>query len=266
MGLWVADGEKGLMREAGGGFACLGPPGYALCAGGGRVYCAGAGRCLCCRGNTGEALFDFPVPPGVCALRLFRGMICALSTEADSVSAYDPDTGQMLYAAPAGTYPRDLCAGGRWLAAAGGAAGEAVLMEGALRRASAFRVPGTACAVGFQPRGLYVLCAAGEEEPEARLMRVSFRGVGEEMYADPQPPASLCALPDGGCLVGCRGSVTLLRRDGSPAARWPCAYPARLRLCARGALACDSWQGRVRLLNGGELYRGGEPLDALFFP
>ena len=34
-----------------------------------------------------------------------------------------------------------------------------------------------------------------------------------------------------------------------------------LRLCARGALACDSWQGRVRLLNGGELYRGGEPLD-----
>ena len=70
-------------------------------------------------GGIGEALFDFPVPPGVCALRLFRGMICALSTEADSVSAYDPDTGQMLYAAPAGTYPRDLCAGGRWLAAAG---------------------------------------------------------------------------------------------------------------------------------------------------
>ena len=37
MGLWVADGEKGLIREADGAFARVGPPGFALCAGGGRV-------------------------------------------------------------------------------------------------------------------------------------------------------------------------------------------------------------------------------------
>lgn len=266
MALWVADGERGLMRKTQEGFARVGPPGYALCAGMGRVYCAGAGRCLCCRGDTGEELFDFPVPPGVCVLCLFRGMVCALSTEADCVTAYDPETGEMLYAAPAGAYPRDLCPGGEWLAVAGGAAGEILLLDGEMRRAARFRLPGTVCGACFQPRGLYALCAAGEEELKARLLRVSLRGVWEEIFLDPQPPASLCALADGKCLVGCREGVIKVRQDGKAVGRWRCAYPARLRLCRGGAIVCDSWQGEVRMLSGQTLYRGGEPLDAVYLP
>ncbi len=263
MGLWVADGEKGLIREADGAFARIGPPAYALCAGGGRVYCACAGLCQCRDGRTGKPLFDFPLPPGVCALCLFGGMVCALSTEADCVAACDPATGQMLYSAPAGAYPRDLCPCGRLLAVAGGAAGEVLLMDEGLRLTARHRVPGAARAVRMLPRGLYVLCAAGEEEPASRLIRISPRGVSEEVYSDPRPPTVLCALPDGRCLAGCRESVALLRPDGRLLGRERCAYPARLRPCRRGVMMCDSWQGTVRLFSGGLMYRGGEPLDAL---
>ncbi len=54
MGLWVADGEKGLMMVDGGGCRRAGPPGEALCGAGGRIWCAGAERCRCYAEATGE--------------------------------------------------------------------------------------------------------------------------------------------------------------------------------------------------------------------
>ena len=124
MQLWVADGEAGLMRTVNGACIRVGPPGNALCAGWGRVYCAGQSCCVCYDRLTGKMLFDVSVPSGVCALAILEDRVCALSADADSVTAFSALTGEMLFSAPAGINPRDLCISrqGRFLAAAGGEA------------------------------------------------------------------------------------------------------------------------------------------------
>ena len=102
MQLWVADGERGLMRAEDGALHRLGPPCGALCVGWGRIFCAEQHRCVCRGQETGEALFDLPLPTGVCALTVWESQVCALSADADSVTAFSPDTGEILFCAPAG--------------------------------------------------------------------------------------------------------------------------------------------------------------------
>ena len=54
-----------------------------------------------------------------------------LSAEADSVHTRLTATGELIFAAPAGVFPRSLCldASGRWLLAAGGAVDEAYVLS-----------------------------------------------------------------------------------------------------------------------------------------
>ncbi len=258
--IFAADREAGLFRLDGGR---MGPGGQAVCAGFGRVYCAGPGECRCYSAGTGEMLGVFPVPTGVCAMACLGGMVYALSSDSDSVSAFHPETGQLLIAAPAGMYPRALCKSpcGRYLAVAGGAAGEILIFDGQLRPVGRRRVPGTACGVCFLPRGLCALCAVGDGEISSRLYCISPRGNVEERFAHPAPPCALCALPGGGCLVGCHGEIVCLRPDGKISFRLPCAYPAKFLQTGRETLLCDAWQGTVRTLNGRTLYQGREPCD-----
>lgn len=268
MNIWVADGARGLMRGSGGAYRQMGPPGNALCLSGGRVFCAGQNRCACLDRESGETLFDFPVPTGVCALAALGDVVCALSSDADSLSAFSAQTGEMLFSAPAGAYPRDLCVSpcGRYIAVAGGAAGEVALFDETLACVQRRRVPGAACAVCFLPRCLAVLCAVGDGDLSSRLLRVSPRGVIEEMYSCPSAPCALCATPGGQCLMGCHGAVFRLRADGHLSYRVPCAYPARLRNFREGALICDAWQGCVLTVTGRPLYTGKEPWDVAITP
>ena len=269
MQLWVADEERGLMRDEDGACRLAGPPGSALCAGWGRVFCAGQRCCVCVDRRTGEALFDVPVPTGVCAMAVMGEAVCALSADADSVTAFSVKTGELLFSAPAGAYPRDLCVSpqGRLLAVAGGAAGNVTLMDGGLRPFREYRLPGTVCGVCFPPRCLMALCAVEQGDAVAsRLLRLSARGTQQEIAASPLPPACLCALPDGGCVMGCMGEAVLFspRRQAVLRRAFPC--PARIRPSARGPLVCDPCRGGVFLLTGESLYRGKSPQDALLLP
>lgn len=267
MQLWVADGEKGLMRACGGGWSRVGPPGDALCAGWGRVYCAGQGRCAC-YGLRGEALFDAALPSGVCALALLGERVYALSSDADSVTAISALNGETLLCAPAGAYPRDLCVSrqGRHLAVAGGAAGRVLLLDAELRCVQAYPVPGTVCGVCFRPRGLAALCAVENGDLSARLYFISFRGVTEEAAVFSSVPSCLCGLPDGRCAAGCHGEVILLGPNKKAALRQPVPCPVRVRPSRLGPLICDAWEGTVFPLAGGPLYRGKSPQDALLLP
>ena len=265
MRIWVADGERGLIGVQGAECRLLGAPGRALCALGGRIYCAGRETCACYEAATGRLLFDFSLPPGVCALAAAGDSVCALSADADSVTAFSGEAGMIRFCAPAGNYPRSLRAspGGRLLAVAGGAAGEALVMDAQLRCLARYRLPGAVIDVCFLPRGMGALCAVGDGELSARLLRISPRGVTEELCACPLVPSSLCALPDGRWLVGCHGEAALLRPDGRVMLRLPCPYPARMALARSEPLICDPCQGRVFFLSGRTAYRGASPEDAL---
>lgn len=259
----VADGERGILWEEKGKWERKGPPCHALCAGCGRVYCAGEKRCICLEAESGEALFDFPLPGGVCALEMLGEKVCALSSDADCLNAFCAHTGTLLFSAPAGVYPRDLCISpcGKFLAAAGGAAGEILLFDDTLSCIQKRRVPGAACAVCFLPRGMAALCAVGEEELSSQLITFSPRGAAKEIYSFPDAPCALCMLSNGALLAGCHGEVALLRTDGRILYRRPCAYPARIRPNGRNALICDGWEGCVTDLQGRIFCQGSDPKD-----
>lgn len=266
MQLWVADEERGLMRAEDGVCRQAGPPGAALCAGWGRVFCAGQRRCVCVDRQSGDMLFDVAVPTGVCAMAVIGEAVCALSADADSVTAFSVQTGELLFSAPAGAYPRDLCPSpqGRLLAVAGGAAGSVTLLDGSLRLLREYRLPGAVCGVCFPPRCLLALCAVEREDAVAsRLLRLSARGARKEIAASPLAPACLCALPDGGCVMGCMGEAVLFSPRQQAVLRRPFPCPARIRPSARGPLICDPCRGGVFLLSGEALYRGKSPQDAL---
>ncbi len=265
MRLWVADSEQGLMLAQGDSCRRQGPPCGALCSGWGRVFCAEPQRCVCRGCETGETLFDLPLPTGVCAMAVWDGMVCALSADADSVTAFSALTGELLCCAPAGVYARDLCVSrqGRFLAVAGGAGGSVLLLDQSLRLLREYRLPGTVCGVSCLRRSLLALCAVERGEIETRLLRVSLRGAAEEVFASPLAPSCLCPLPGNGFAVGCMGRVLFLSSRYKPVYTLPFACPARIRLTRWGPLICDPCRGEAALADGQTLYRGPSPQDAL---
>lgn len=265
MKIWAADGEAGLMAGDGRNFRKIGPPGEALCLDGGRIFCAGAAGCHCYSAETEGELFCLSLPTGICALCPFGRLICALSQDADCICAFCRETGEMRFSVPAGNYPRDICPSpcGRFLAAAGGAAGEILLFDQHFSCRECFRVPGWACGVCFLPRCMMALCAVEDGDLTGRLIRISPRGVTEEICAFPAMPCCLCALPGGRCLAGCQDQAVGVRPNGSIFYRLPCAYPARIRYMQGKTLICDPCGGAILNGDGKALYRGPAPMDGL---
>ncbi len=265
MRLWAADGEQGLMLAEKGSCRRLGPPCGALCAGWGRVFCAEQHRCVCRSQETGDVLFDLPMPTGICAMTVWDSQVCALSADADSVTAFSAHTGELLCCTPAGVYPRDLCISrqGRFLAVAGGASGSVLLLDRELRPLREYRLPGAVCGVYCLKRSLLALCAVEHGEIETRLLHISLRGAAEEVFSSPLMPVSLCSLPDNGCAVGCMGQVMILSPRYKPIHVLARPCPIRIRPTRRGPLICDPCQGEASLADGQILFRGPSPQDAL---
>ena len=267
MGLWVADGEKGLMLLDKNGSRRVGPPGEALCRAGGKLWCAGAGHCRCYAEKTGECCCEMALPTGVCALTAMGHQAYALSTDADSVTAFDAATGEILCCTPAGVFPRDLCVhpGGRLLLAAGGASGEMLLFDADLNKLKTYRLPGTVCGACFWGRGMGALCAVERGETlAARLYAVSFRGGAEEAFSLPMTPNCLCALPDGGCVMGCCGEIVRFQANKKAAHRQPFSCPLRLRAARGSMLLCEAGEGVYSLPFRRRVYQGPNALDALY--
>ena len=266
MGLWVADEEKGLMLLDENGCRRAGPPGEALCQTGGRIWCAGAERCYCYAERTGEYLCGTALPTGICSLAAMGNQVYALSSDADSITAFTADTGEIIGCTPAGVYPRDLCAhpGGRMLLAAGGASGEMLLFDADLNKLKAYRLPGTVCGACFLARGMAALCAVERGETlAARLYAVSFRGVVEDFFSLPLVPNCLCPLPDGGCMMGCCGEIIRFHTNKKAALRQPFSCPLQLRAARDCILLCEAGDGVFLLPSRRRVYTGPSALDAL---
>lgn len=264
MRFFAADGMKGLVLQGKEEKICVPYPCRAVCGANRRVFCAGEKRGACLDAEDGGLLFDFAVPPGVRALLLWGKRLMALSDEADCVCAFDRESGQILFSAPAGSYPGDFCLspGGRCLAVAGGAAGEILIYDEDLNCVQRKKAAGIPCALCFLPRALAVLCAVEEKETLcSRLLLISPRGVEEEVFFCPRAPCALCALPGGKYLTGCQEGVAGFRADHTRAFLQPCGDPERIRLTPLGPLICDRQRGIIFPLFGRPLYAGGDPCD-----
>lgn len=258
MDIWIADARSGLLLD---GRVADGRPCQALCGGFGRVYGAFGDRGSCF--GKGEKLFDFSLPPGTNTLFAFGEHICALSGESDCVWAMCPRDGSLRLSAPAGSYPRHACVSpcGRYMAVAGGGAGEVVLLDRELMCIGRHRVAGAAVDVCFLPRSMAVLCAVGEERITARLMEIRGRGVMEEMDACPQAPCCLLALPGGRMLAGVHGQVRHLDVRGRTVGCTRCVYPSRMRMSRLGPVFSDGWRGGLYTLDGKKRGCAPEPED-----
>lgn len=264
MALWIADGTMGLRKEQG---EPVTPSCYALCRMGQRLFAAGdqTGWCLC--PETGRILFDFSLPRGICALAVFGYFLCALSRETDSLCAFSPKSGNLCISAPAGSYPRDMAVSpcGKYLAVAGSAAGEVMILNRALCCIQRIRVAGTAVGICYVPGGLAVLCAVGDEMLSSRLLFVSPRGVTEEAAAFPYAPLSLCSLPNGGLMMGCHGCVLHFNPRGRQTGRLSTPLPVRIRRAKEGVLIADPYAGMVMDGRKQVHYRGDDPADMCCF-
>lgn len=269
MKIWAADGKRGLLRLSEKEENCVPFPCFALCAGQKRVYAAGSRRGFCVDAESGETVFDFSVPPGVCEMCLFGGGLLALSAEADCLCAFEKESGQLLCSIPAGIFPRGLCISpcGRYAVVAGGAAGEVLFFDRSLACVQRKKAAGIPCALCFLKRHLAVLCAVEEKEHLAsRLTLLSPRGVEEEVFCSPFSPCALCALPGGKCLVGLEGGVEGLDERQRTVFRRPFVYPARIRLTGRGPLVVDAGEGGVFPLFRPPVFQDGELFDVCVTP
>lgn len=260
MALWVADGTTGLRKEQG---KPLTPPCYALCRIGNLLYAAGGQRGFCICPHSCRILYDFSLPAGVCAMNQFGRLLCALSRETDSLCAFSPENGALFFSVPAGSYPRDMAVSpcGKYLAIAGSAAGEVIILNRDMQCIRKIRVAGSAVGLCFVPGGLAVLCAMGEETLSSRLLFISARGVTEEIAAFPAPPLCLCAQRSGGCLMGCHGCVLRLNAQGKQTGRLATPLPVRIRPANEGILIADPYAGAVLDGRRQTHYQGPEPVD-----
>lgn len=254
LGVWKATDEGGPLTGVdcaleGPRLTCAGSA--CVCVGGNREY-----LCLTCHGL--REISRMPAAPGLAALCLSPcgRYVYQLSSEADSVHTRLTATGDLIFAAPVGVFPRAMCldASGRLLLAAGGAVDEAYLLTAPeLVRERTIHTQSPCFAAGFWRGGLLLVCAVEGEDIHTAVYTLAPGTPRPRKLIDlPGQPGGLCVCPDGvGALISTRDG--LMKLD-IPQGRllWNLPDLALCAgLCCRGpmALVSATLGGQVRLLS-----------------
>ena len=228
------------------------------CAGSACVCVGGNRECLCLTCHGLREISRMPAAPGLAALCLSPcgRYVYQLSSEADSVHTRLTATGDLIFAAPVGVFPRAMCldASGRLLLAAGGAVDEAYLLTAPeLVRERTIHTQSPCFAAGFWRGGLLLVCAVEGEDIHTAVYTLAPGTPRPRKLIDlPGQPGGLCVCPDGvGALISTRDG--LMKLD-IPQGRllWNLPDLALCAgLCCRGpmALASATLGGQVRLLS-----------------
>ena len=254
LGVWKATDEGGPLT----GVDCALEGPRLTCAGSACVCVGGNRECLCLTCHGLREISRMPAAPGLAALCLSPcgRYVYQLSSEADSVHTRLTATGDLIFAAPVGVFPRAMCldASGRLLLAAGGAVDEAYLLTAPeLVRERTIHTQSPCFAAGFWRGGLLLVCAVEGEEIHTAVYTLAPGTPRPRKLIDlPGQPGGLCVCPDGvGALISTRDG--LMKLD-IPQGRllWNLPDLALCAgLCCRGpmALASATLGGQVRLLS-----------------
>lgn len=254
LGVWKATDEGGPLT----GVDCALEGPRLTCAGSACVCVSGNRECLCLTCHGLREISRMPAAPGLAALCLSPcgRYVYQLSSEADSVHTRLTATGDLIFAAPVGVFPRAMCldASGRLLLAAGGAVDEAYLLTAPeLVRERTIHTQSPCFAAGFWRGGLLLVCAVEGEDIHTAVYTLAPGTPRPRKLIDlPGQPGGLCVCPDGvGALISTRDG--LMKLD-IPQGRllWNLPDLALCAgLCCRGpmALVSATLGGQVRLLS-----------------
>lgn len=254
LGVWKATDEGGPLN----GVDCALEGPRLTCAGSACVCVGGNRECLCLTCHGLREISRMPAAPGLAALCLSPcgRYVYQLSSEADSVHTRLTATGDLIFAAPVGVFPRAMCldASGRLLLAAGGAVDEAYLLTAPeLVRERTIHTQSPCFAAGFWRGGLLLVCAVEGEDIHTAVYTLAPGTPRPRKLIDlPGQPGGLCVCPDGvGALISTRDG--LMKLD-IPQGRllWNLPDLALCAgLCCRGpmALVSATLGGQVRLLS-----------------
>ena len=254
LGVWKATDEGGPLT----GVDCALEGPRLTCAGSACVCVGGNRECLCLTCHGLREISRMPAAPGLAALCLSpcERYVYQLSSEADSVHTRLTATGDLIFAAPVGVFPRAMCldASGRLLLAAGGAVDEAYLLTAPeLVRERTIHTQSPCFAAGFWRGGLLLVCAVEGEDIHTAVYTLAPGTPRPRKLIDlPGQPGGLCVCPDGvGALISTRDG--LMKLD-IPQGRllWNLPDLALCAgLCCRGpmALVSATLGGQVRLLS-----------------
>lgn len=254
LGVWKATDEGGPLT----GVDCALEGPRLTCAGSACVCVGGNRECLCLTCHGLREISRMPAAPGLAALCLSPcgRYVYQLSSEADSVHTRLTATGDLIFAAPVGVFPRAMCldASGRLLLAAGGAVDEAYLLAAPeLVRERTIHTQSPCFAAGFWRGGLLLVCAVEGEDIHTAVYTLAPGTPRPRKLIDlPGQPGGLCVCPDGvGALISTRDG--LMKLD-IPQGRllWNLPDLALCAgLCCRGpmALVSATLGGQVRLLS-----------------
>ena len=218
------------------------------------VCCLKNRECLYMERRTGCEVCRMPCVPGVCSM-CFSGCgryLLQLSSEADCIHTRSTATGELLYAAPAGVFPRcmKLDGEGKLLLCAGGAAAEAYLLHAPdLTHVQTIHTRHPCFAADFWRDGLLLVCAAEGEDIRTAVYILPDGKVKPRLLVElPGPPGALCVCPDGAsALLSTRAGLCKLDLQ-TGALRWNCpewAMCMRVECMAGDALISDTLDGGV---------------------
>ena len=255
------------------GVLALDGPDWTRLSGAACACVAADGQRLACFGEktafmlSKNGTFAFSPPPGVCRAFFCGDSLYALSSDGDGVYRLNAATGEPLVFSPAGCFPRDIALSpcGRYIAVAGGAGGEAAVLEAdSLRPVHVARLPGSAVGARFFGSDLFVLCRK-EGETAALYAVKKGRAVCRRVFSEAPCALGLCA---GRLAAGFFGGVELLGEDCRPRRVLECPLPLRIADAPGGALIADASEDRILLLTPrgvAAAWRAPmEPLDAAF--
>lgn len=222
------------------------------------VCCQQTRQCVCLNRHSHAIVSRMPAPPGVSGM-LFSPCgryLYQLSSEADCIHTRLTATGELLYAAPCGVFPRcmRMDAEGRRLLVSGGAAAEACVLDApelTLSRTVYTRHP--CFAADFWLGGLVLVCAVEGEDIHTAVYTLRDGKVRPRKLIElPGLPASACVCPDGRHLLlsTLDGLMKIALEDGSilwNRTEWALCMQAQCR--GDVILLSDTLDGSVALLD-----------------
>ena len=221
------------------------------------VCCLKTRECLCFDAR-GSLISRMPAVPGVCqtALSPCGRFLYQLSSEADCIHTRCTASGELLWAAPMGVFPRMMKSSpdGAHLLAAGGALDEAYVFTAPdLQKEHTIHTRHPCFLADFTHQGMVLVCATGGEDIHTAVYRLhSGKLRPRKLMELPGEPCALCMCPDGVHALLSTGDGVMKMNTETGLLLWnrpEWAYAMRIDCRGEQALISDTLDGCAWLIS-----------------